>query len=333
MYKLIEKGHYITEDHINNMEFQCLETILDKQVCCQSNDLKLIVNYKLLQQQQPPILQMNILRYITKNKSLHKLGKHPVLKLFLDVKNHQFRLVNWLVFIIVCSTFLIMLPAFLFTEGTTDEEKSSKNFLKFLLQLPYLVVITVLELIRLISWGDIKSKSSWLSIFLIASTICLFVTTMYEKPHRIFIAIVLLLSTFKILALINMLYDSFAVHTMLCLIVARTFLKVFLIHLPILIAFGFSFFIIFADTSKHSESDTTPETSEEHRFNTFQDLHGSVLKTLVMFSGEFDASTMFLLVDWYKAILFLCFLMTQIIIYNLANALAINDVEVSIICI
>lgn len=315
------------------MEYETLQAILDQQVYCRSKDLKLVVNYKLLKQQSPPIMQMNILRYISKNKSLQCLGKHPVLKLFLDVKNYQFRMVNWMVFLVVCVSFMVMLPSFFITLYKEDAEdiKQSKNIKKFLLQFPFLVVMTVIEITRLISWGNIKSRSSWLSIMLIASIIGLFVTTQYEEPHRIFVAIVLLLSTFKILALINMLSDSFAVHTMLCLIVAKTFMKVFVIHLPILIAFGCSFFIIFAETSNPTVNDTVLSCEEyQSRFNNFNNLPGSFLKTLVMFSGEFDASAMFLMGTWYKILLFLCFLMTQIVIYNLANALAINDVDVSI---
>ena len=329
--KLIEKGQQITEDHIKNIELKTLEQILNKQVYCQSKNSKLVVKYDfLLQQSNSNNLQMNIPRYIAENKCLQTLGKHPVLKLFFEAKNYQYRYVNWLVFLSVTVSFIILLASF-FRTKTTGNNKEEMNVFNLILQIPFLVVITLLELIQLCSLRNLKCLSTWMSILLIISTIMLFTTTKSEELHRIFTAVVLLLSTFKILTLINMLFDSYAVHTMLCLIVAKTFLKVFMIHMPILIAFGCSFYVIFAEKTSDGVTENPSNIEEEvyqSQFNNFHKLDGSILKTFVMFSGEFDASTMIIVGSWYKGILFLCFLMTQIVIYNLANALAIDDVEV-----
>jgi len=86
-------------------------------------------------------------------------------------------------------------------------------------------------------------------------------------------------------------------------------------YVTLLIAFALSFYILFR------------ESSEQGGAEMFANIPVSLMKTIVMFTGEFEASSLsFDTVPYTSHVLFLLFVvLVAIILLNLLNGLAVND--------
>ncbi|XP_055522504.1 transient receptor potential cation channel protein painless-like [Wyeomyia smithii] len=108
--------------------------------------------------------------------------------------------------------------------------------------------------------------------------------------------------------------------------VAVNFFKTLLVFSPLLVAFTFVFYLTnnYQKRATNSTIATETETSEED-FNQFNTFPNTVLKILVMATGEFDAAS----TDHSggKIILFLLFMFfVYMVIQNLINGLAVSDI-------
>jgi hypothetical protein len=86
-------------------------------------------------------------------------------------------------------------------------------------------------------------------------------------------------------------------------------------YVTLLIAFAFSFYILFKGSSEQGKADM------------FANPLVSILKTIVMFTGEFEASNLsFGTVPFASHVIFLLFVvLVSIVLLNLLNGLAVND--------
>jgi hypothetical protein len=97
--------------------------------------------------------------------------------------------------------------------------------------------------------------------------------------------------------------------------VCWTFLRFMAGYVTLLIAFAFSFYILFRGSSEQGGADMFANPSI------------SLLKTVVMFTGEFDASDLsFGTLPYTSHVIFLLFVvLVAIVLLNLLNGLAVND--------
>jgi hypothetical protein len=73
--------------------------------------------------------------------------------------------------------------------------------------------------------------------------------------------------------------------------------------------------------------DPSDSSDSSDPFNKFQSPELVIAKIISMFTGEFDAASME--ITWYKLLIFVLFVFSQIVVFNLMNALAIDDIEVN----
>jgi hypothetical protein len=78
-------------------------------------------------------------------------------------------------------------------------------------------------------------------------------------------------------------------------------------------------------TKANNHNSSTDDRSDP--FNKFQSPELVIAKIISMFTGEFDAASME--ITWYKLLIFVLFVFSQIVVFNLMNALAIDDIEVN----
>jgi hypothetical protein len=97
--------------------------------------------------------------------------------------------------------------------------------------------------------------------------------------------------------------------------VSVTFLRYMMGYVTLLIAFALSFYILFRGSSEQGGAEM------------FANPFVSLLKTIVMFTGEFDASDLsFDTLPYTSHVIFLLFVvLVAIVLLNLLNGLAVND--------
>ena len=163
----------------------------------------------------------------------------------------------------------------------------------------------------------VRSTEKWLEILLLIVTFlsCSGVVENAElKLH--FSAVALLLGWFELLMLSGRL-PLLSVQMAMLRTVSMIFLRFIAGYVTLLIAFAFSFYILFKGSSK------------QHKAEMFANPPVSLLKTIVMFAGEFDVSTLsFDTLPYTSHLIFLLFVvLVSIILLNLLNGLAVSDTK------
>jgi ankyrin repeat protein len=318
-----------------------VEKILDD--CLQHNDkrptsmdLQLKLNYQSL---------MNILPRIAESKLHRDLLTHPVMSTFLTIRWENVRCIFFLdmafyvIFLCFLTVYILLSETyntqnnevaasnttepFSFNDSnihrgnvTSQPNSSSLRFLQiFLMILLFLLTVREMQQMILHRWVYVKSLENWLEILLIISTFisCSGVVESAEVKHHSS-AIALLLGWLEMLMISGRLPLLSVQHEMLRT-VCWTFLRFMAGYVTLLIAFAFSFYILFRGSSEQGGEDMFANPSI------------SLLRTIVMFTGEFDASDLsFDTLPYTSHVIFLLFVvLVAIVLLNLLNGLAVND--------
>jgi ankyrin repeat protein len=305
----------------------CLETN-DELIA--SKDIEIRLNYQLL---------MNIVPPIAESRHLRNLLKHPVISTFLNLKWQHFQFVVVLNLAFYLS-FLIVLTAYILTDrgvasNTTDHfsfndshmndsnfisqrEGSCVDFLRYFL-LILLIILVGRELFQLIKdpRAYVLSLENWLEVSLIVVS-CILVSSVVDgmeiKLHLS--AIALFLGWFEMLLMSGRL-PKLSLKLEMFKTVSSTFLSFIAGYVTLLVAFALSFYILF-------RRNPNPKDAE-----SFSSPFFSLLKTIVMFTGEFEASSLsFDILPYTSHVIFLLFVfMVAIILLNLLNGLAVSDTD------
>jgi transient receptor potential cation channel subfamily A protein 1 len=186
------------------------------------------------------------------------------------------------------------------------------------LLLIFLVYLMVRELLQFVSspLNYIGSLMNWLEIILIGLTLGLLCGASSEIG-----AMAILLSTWELVVLMAQ-HPRMSIDIEMFKTVTINFTKFLFLYIFLILAFAFSFFILF----KENESFYNPLTS--------------LFKTIVMITGEFDASDLpFAIYPVLSRLIFIGFIfLIVIILLNLLNGLAVNDTaeilsEAELVCL
>jgi hypothetical protein len=146
-------------------------------------------------------------------------------------------------------------------------------------------------------------------------------------------AITILLAVLELLLLIDSL-PTFSVSSNILLIktVTHTFLNIFTLYAIIISAFGFAFYTLFGLYGQQAKDCAkSKKCTADNVFNNFFELGLSMLKTVVMFAGEFEASSIDFKQNVVGYIVFLVFVFFMaIVMINLLNGLAVTDTQVMV---
>jgi hypothetical protein len=193
---------------------------------------------------------------------------------------------------------------------------SSLSFLQsFLMILLFLLTLIEMQLMIVHRWVYVKLLENWLQILLIIATFISCSGVMESTELKLhFSAIALFLGWSELLMFLGRLPWLSVQHEMLRT-VSLTFLRFMAGYVTLLIAFALSFYILFKGSS------------EQDGAELFTNPLSSLLRTIVMFTGEFDASSLsFDTVPYTSHVIFLLFvLLVAIVLLNLLNGLAVSD--------
>jgi hypothetical protein len=305
-----------------------------------SKDLKLWLNYEQF---------MNIVPRIAESELHRDLLAHPVMSTFLILKWENVRFIFFLdigfyvIFLFFLTVYILfsepynklndggaasnttdpfsfndsnIMPGINDSNFTSQLKNNSLRLLQSFLMIS-LFLLSLRETAQLIvhRWVYVKSLENWLEILLIIATFisCSGVVESVElKLHSS--AVALLLGWFEMLMLSGRLPKLSVQHEMLRT-VSLTFLEFMAGYVTLLIAFALSFYILFRGSSEQGDAEM------------FASSPVSLLKTIVMFTGEFEASSLpFGTLPYTSHVIFLLFVvLVAIILLNLLNGLAVND--------
>ena len=164
-------------------------------------------------------------------------------------------------------------------------------------------------------WRYIKSLEFWLQLLLIIVTFtsCSGIVDSIETNRHLFV-IAILLGWFELVLLLGKL-PQLSVQIEMFERVSLTFLRFMAGYIVLVVAFAFSFYLLFKGTV------------EVDNAVYFDSPFTSLMRTIVMFAGEFDASNLpFDTLPGTSHVIFLLFVFfVAIVLLNLLNGLAVGD--------
>ncbi|KDR19690.1 transient receptor potential cation channel protein painless-like [Zootermopsis nevadensis] len=323
-----------------------LEEILDE--CLQSNSDSLTINNCTLTFRYDFLAKM--VPYLAESSRLRDLLRHPVITSFVSLKWRQVRLVFFIdvafyvTFVLFLSAYILFSESYdtLIDEGVANTT-SYAPILNFSSDLTYrrilryamgdnnpqylwypimilLGLLTAREVFQLIIYGSvyILSMENWLELLLVTSTLisCSGVVQNVEVNLH-FSAVAILLAWLELVLLSGQL-PLLSIQLEMLKTVSRTFLRFMMSYVLLLIAFALSFYVLFKGNSGSDDGDM------------FSNPLLAILKTVVMFTGELEASNLsFQILPFTSHVIFLLFVfLVATVLLNLLNGLAVNDTEV-----
>lgn len=285
---------------------------------------------------------------ILNNRCMKNNITHPVLSTIINLKALKYRRLNalnfWFFIVIFMLPFYVLL-------SNQNEMNTWWIWCTYFLCIIGTCSLIIRECIQIII-TEFKEYFTILSNYVEVALIMLSVLLLIMIPQgddsnltTYSSALLVLLATIEVLTFLP--YPSMAIYMFMFKNVAVTFWKFLLIFFLIIFAFAFSFCIVMKPvTTINSENsfNNAPGAINTVEFETivhqslkkfddegsishnFENLYTSVLKTLQMLSGEFTIEP-FSLDNNFQKLLFFCFVVTSIILFNLIMGLVINDIQ------
>lgn len=283
--------------------------------------------------------EMFPLYFISQSKKLDHLLKHPVLLVFLHMKWTRISMMFYL-YMIFYIIFVILLTLNILSDTNTCSECSHNSecyrremggIQFFLLSLSVVLIFTQLMQLYMLPnrCSYFRKLENWLEMFIIIFTVLILVGIC----SKILASVTLLLAWTEVMLQLGCIY-KLAVYNEMLKRVTVSYLKFLLWYTPLIIAFTLSFYRMYHKEtysqdkggiySAHNISGNS--STENNNVDFYSDLPMTLLKTVTMMIGEFDASNMTFYHGRYFVFLSFVFMMT-IVLMNLLNGLAVSDTQ------
>ncbi|XP_055859394.1 transient receptor potential cation channel protein painless [Episyrphus balteatus] len=335
--ELLKRGAYIglrskfNDIPIDAMEPDLLEEHFDS--CITTNGYKpgdesfeIIINYANLIPTQPaqgksPQYslrdEMTPITHIAESKEMRHLLKHPLITSFLFLKWHRLSLVFY-INLLVYSFFCFSIATHTILKFRENENQALVGLLGVFsfIGIGYLIVRELLQ-VTISPLSYFKSPVNYIEIVLIFLCIATVTEKDYDNQTQRIVAVLtmLLLSVELCLIVGSIPVLSISTHMLMLKAVLKSFMKSFALYSIFVITFSICFYILFG------------KKTEEGDFNKFSNPLTTLIKIIVMLTGEFDAGDIEF-DSMYSYFLFLLFVIfMSIVLFNLLNGLAVNDTQ------
>ncbi|XP_058127641.1 transient receptor potential cation channel protein painless-like [Anopheles ziemanni] len=266
------------------------------------------------------VTEMTTVRQIAQSKELKPLLIHPVVHTFIMVK--WMRLSHWNYLNLV----LTVLTAVLFGSFSLtacSHEGPSKILLWFSALAALLMGFR--EILQMLFLR--KSYMSFDNALDIANIVAM-IYVLCDGCKGLVSSLVVISLALQVTFLLGSLpFNSLSTMMYMFKTVSINFLKSFGLFIPLIGAFIYAFYLTYNESpiERAKRDACTEDDCVEKNFNSFHTFWNATIKTLVMTSGELEASTLDF--DEGKLVLFLLFLfIAPIVIMNLINGLAVSDI-------
>lgn len=259
--------------------------------------------------------------FMAKSKEYRYLLQHPVITTILYLKWHKLSLIFYINFLLYLF-FTFSIITYIVLEYRVQNSQIIKNIALYgsYLGICYLIARELLQLL-LSPLKYFKSFTNYLELLLIIFSFL----TCYKWPNkdmdlaRNLAVACILLTAYELAVMVGSLpISSISTHMLMLKAVCKSFLKGFLLYSIFVLTFALCFYI---------KSDNNVDFNDENYFHKFSNPLVAFSKTIVMFTGEFDAGSLKLDSE-YNYVLFLSFVFFMtIILFNLINGLAVSDTQ------
>jgi hypothetical protein len=366
MLKLLEKGYYLgyEDQEINKdgnwISAKVFQQFLDSRVttsngngrlqssAIRNEDRGIQIDYTFLISPEMRPITLNMeesgqrlifnegmapLEWLLTNEKLRHLITHPVLSTFINLKSYKFSQVYNLNLYLFCVFYVIP-----FIMVFSNDPQNDSDLLEMLIPATGATLyLTIRESVQFFWIIDskleyFKKKSNKLEMLMIFSSWCLVISLLSRHYHyyQVSSAFIILFGAIELLSILP--YSSLSIYMFMLKEVTMTFLKFFTIFILIILAFTFSFYAILRPNHfkpNHifiSYNENSSQQTQDAVFKNFDEPFTSFIKTILMFAGDFSLDP-YKLDSFWKQGIFLCFVLTAFILYNLINGLAISDIQ------
>lgn len=251
--------------------------------------------------------EMATIEYMSQSSELRHLIRHPLIASFLFLKWNRLAFIFYVNFIL-CSLFAVSTVSYVLF--CYNEEPSSMEIKQMMRCIT--TVLTIYIVVREISQFTfsprvyLTSLENYLECTLIVLVVLILSDLCSDEWRRTIAATSILIIAIEIFLLAGSLpFWSFSTHYVMLKTVTWSFLKSLSLYAIILIAFSLSFFTLLRENPKDEKSGgidvrlqsaNTPKSDSDNEdddgeLNKFSNLGLSMMKTIVMSTGEFDASS------------------------------------------
>lgn len=361
---LLSKGAYIgerfsdrTKDRKNAIENidpevleHCLDSCIEAVPRLASDCIDFQFDYKNL---VPPSFKLNRNLFnemepvdcMLERSELRHLINHPLIQSFLFIKWQRYAFILH-VNLFIHVMFSVSILSYLLSSYIYVNTSRSSSSISWWASLIMTIVMVLREsgqfLLSLYTpkhfyWKSWQNYLEVTLLFLVAFVLCDIDTN--KSQRGTIAAVIILLVTGELLILLGSL-KKFFVHFEMLKSVLVSFVNAFALYVFILVAFAFCFFAILNDSSevdanksKHlntSDTNSTEVNAEESEsFIGFNTVGTSLMKVIVMATGEFDAGSINFDLNRFSYLLFLVFVfLVSTVLFNLLNGLAVADIQV-----
>lgn len=264
------------------------------------------------------------------------LLSHPVIVSFLLMKWLQIQCLFW-VNLCFYIAFVVSLVIYVFSDYAyfPTEEKSTIHLMFSTLSYSCLSLTLILLIMRELFQIFVapnkyfKNFENYIEIILILLTsFIVFMTNPSLDTKKQLSSLAILLAAFELVLMLGS-HPYFSTNVVMLKTVSFNFFKFLVWYCLLIIAFAMSFYLLFTSSVPNSLTVSQNQTAEDDTDKSFDDPGRSIFKTIIMLTGEFDASSINF--DTFpvtsKVIFALFIFMIAIILLNLLNGLAVSDTQ------
>lgn len=291
--------------------------------------------------------EMKPLKVIAEAAELQRILMHPVLSSFVLLKWNKINFLIYINLILILFFMLTFIPFILLCQMTPGEDRAGDFTYNFFFVLSFISLSFLIFRESMQFFLSFKqyvcARGNWIDMGLIISSLIIlfFEDTIPNHVSRVLRTTIILLAVaeyFNMLGLLPLL--SISLYTKMFRKVAWTFVKSLAFYSVIILGFAFSFYTLqgdkFAkdilkyrsdDYDKSSGDVPVTNATRNERFNNFNTVWSSIIKSYVMLTGELETSYIHIEGFFYAALFSLFLFLVTIVLYNLLNALAVSDTQ------
>ncbi|XP_031636687.1 transient receptor potential cation channel protein painless-like [Contarinia nasturtii] len=326
---LLKRGAYIglkdatQRPTIWNINAKTLEKHFDN---CITGENLVVFNYEnLIAPSCDYPNDLTVIEFISQSNELRHLLEHPLIASFISLKWTRMALVFYIDFMLY---FLLSLVTGLISMYYI-RDPSSYSIPMVVITLTFIAYVAFRRLIQ-VSFCSSSHQKTWenslnslLTLSIIVFLVLFMAGVRYDIHRSIFATICIVLITHEFILLASAFWHFSIYHEMFITVATSSIqsLQLYAIFLP---AFSLLFYILLCDSSE-SGRQQNGDTSDWIGFST---LGVSVIKTVVMSTGEFDILDMNFDASAVGILVFIGFIfLISTVFMNLLNGLAVSDTQ------
>ncbi|GJQ64934.1 pain [Trypoxylus dichotomus] len=278
-----------------------------------------------------PTNETDVIRVISETAELRHLLIHPLIATFIRIKWHKMRWFFWIHLVL-----FILFAIFFFVYVFIPVNDHLRNYQKVWINIlwSFLIITYVILLLKEISQFTLSWKTycnSLSNIFEMAMLVVCFYPIFCKSANGVykqFSAIAMVMIALDLMVLGSQ-HPQLSTYVVVLRTVAKNFFFFLLWYAVLIFAFALGFYAQYHRNDQNFDNTTyvAANTDEHYNHVLFGGVGLTLIKTVAMLAGEFDANSIDFNSFWNRVIFLLFVLMISIILFNLLNGLAVSDTQ------